>query len=189
VLDANAFTVNLCFAGSRSAWKRNQWLAREADIEIAAFIAVQDCRKYGIPIVVIQPPYTAGPGLSDHKYVTQELGIGTHTDVGPNFPWDVFTNYVEKFAGGQVMPSVTPPKTQDDAPSVVPPDLQLGSTGPAVRTLQNRLKTAYAAYAGQIVVDGDFGPMTRGAVMEFQKRSNLEVDGVVGAQTAAALRI
>jgi peptidoglycan hydrolase-like protein with peptidoglycan-binding domain len=58
-----------------------------------------------------------------------------------------------------------------------------------VRTLLNRLKTAYAAYAGQIVVDGDFGPMTRGAVMEFQKRSNLEVDGVVGAQTAAALRI
>ena len=100
VLDANAYTLNICFAGSRSAWSRAEWLKRERDIEIAAYIAVQDCRKYNIPLTVIKPPYVKGPGISDHRYVTDALGIGNHTDVGPNFPWDVFENYVIKWANG-----------------------------------------------------------------------------------------
>lgn len=41
VLDANTFSINLCFAGSFAGWSRAQWLKRERDIEIAAFIAVQ----------------------------------------------------------------------------------------------------------------------------------------------------
>lgn len=108
VLSANAFTINLCFAGSRAAMSRQEWLAREADIEIAAYIAVQDARKYGFSTEVLPPqPGKQGrdvyagnprPGISDHNYVTRELGIGDHTDVGPNFPWDVFTRYVTKYA-------------------------------------------------------------------------------------------
>lgn len=99
VLSANAFTINLCFAGSYAEWSRDQWLQRERDIEIAAYIAVQDCRKYGIPTTVIAPPYRQAPGISDHKYVTDCLGIGDHRDVGNNFPWDVFSNYVAKWSG------------------------------------------------------------------------------------------
>lgn len=99
VLDANVFSINLCFAGSFAGWSREQWLRREKDIDIAAYIAVQDCRKYGIPFEVIAPPYgTPRPGISDHKYVTQALDIGTHTDVGYNFPWDRFRYYVEKYS-------------------------------------------------------------------------------------------
>jgi hypothetical protein len=101
VLDANAYTINLCFAGSRVSFSRDQWLQREGDIEVAAFIAVQDCHRYNIPIVVLAPPYRRASGISDHKYVTQELGIGTHIDVGDNFPWDVFTSYVNGFANNQ----------------------------------------------------------------------------------------
>lgn len=102
VLDANAYTINLCFAGSRSAWSRDEWLARERDIEIAAYIAVQDCRKYSIPTEVIKPPYRRANGISDHRYVTDCLGIGNHTDVGPGFPWDVFEKYVLKWSGAPV---------------------------------------------------------------------------------------
>jgi hypothetical protein len=100
VLDANAYTINLCFAGSRAAWSRDEWLQRDGDIRIAAWLAVQDCRKYKIPTTVIAPPYGAPrPGISDHKYVTQALHIGTHTDVGNNFPWDVFTRYINEYDG------------------------------------------------------------------------------------------
>lgn len=109
VLDANVFSINLCFAGSRAAFSRAQWLDREADIEIAAYLAVADCRKYGFSTEVLVPDwaktgtnvYAGGPraGISDHNYVTRELGIGNHTDVGPNFPWDVFSRYVAKYAG------------------------------------------------------------------------------------------
>ena len=102
VLDANAYTINLCYAGSFAGWSRKQWLTREKDIAISAWIAVQDCEKYGISTEVITPPYgDARSGISDHKYVTQCLGIGTHVDVGGNYPWDVFAAYVRKFSTGQ----------------------------------------------------------------------------------------
>jgi N-acetyl-anhydromuramyl-L-alanine amidase AmpD len=65
-----------------------------------------------------------------------------------------------------------------------------GSTGPQVAELQRRLKYAYAAYAGDLVVDGVFGPQTEAAVREFQRRTpGLTVDGIVGPATAAALRL
>ena len=106
VLDANVFSINLCYAGSRAGWSRDEWLCREHDIEISAYIAVEDCRKYGIPITVITPPYTESAGISDHRYVTEQLGIGSHTDVGgpenppwTGYPWDVFEKYVDKYAG------------------------------------------------------------------------------------------
>lgn len=67
------------------------------------------------------------------------------------------------------------------------PVLKLGSKGDAVKILQDRLKTNYPAYAGSIVVDGDFGAKTDAAVREFQKRAQLTVDGVVGAATWKAL--
>lgn len=101
VLSANPFTVNLCFAGSRAGWSRAAWLDIEPDIEIAAYLAVQDSHKYGYPAEVIAPPYRRAAGISDHRYVTDCLGIGTHTDVGPGFPWDVFTRYVRQFAQGE----------------------------------------------------------------------------------------
>lgn len=104
VLNANVFSINLCFAGSSVTQTREQWLARYGhDIEIAAYLAVQDAHKYGFSTEVIPPPYdgNARPGISDHKYVTQKLGIGTHVDVGDNFPWDVFTDHVNRFTKGE----------------------------------------------------------------------------------------
>lgn len=87
----------------------------------------------------------------------------------------------------------------DPAPTPRPPvpigeyaDVLLfsGSAGPQVAELQRRLKTAYAAYAGDLVVDGEFGAATEAAVREFQRRTaGLKVDGIVGPATAAALRL
>lgn len=110
VLDANVFSINGCFAGSKASWTREEWLKIEPDIEIMAYLAVQDCRKYGMSFEVLVPrwalsgsdTYEGGPrgGISDHNYVTRELGIGSHHDVGPNFPWDRFVFYVRKFIDG-----------------------------------------------------------------------------------------
>lgn len=110
VLSANSRSINLCFAGSRAAWTRADWLKQAKAIDVAAFLAVQDCKKYGIPIKVVAPPYTGRiPGISDHRYVTQVLNDGTHTDVGDGFPWDVFTAAVNKYAGGAVPPPAPKP--------------------------------------------------------------------------------
>jgi hypothetical protein len=101
VLDANVFSINGCFAGSSAGWSRNEWMKRERDIEIMAYLAVQDCIKYpSMNTLVIPPPYDFhGPGIADHKYVTEALNIGTHHDVGDEFPWDVLAHYVDTYNG------------------------------------------------------------------------------------------
>jgi hypothetical protein len=67
---------------------------------------VQDCTKYGFSTTVIAPPYTAGrAGISDHAYVTKVLKDGSHSDVGPNFPWQYFAAKVAEYAG---KPAPTP---------------------------------------------------------------------------------
>lgn len=107
VLSANDRSINLCFAGSRADWTRDQWLQQEKAIDVAAYLAVQDCKKYGISTQVVSRPYSTGtPGISDHFYVTDMLGDGDHTDVGSGFPWDVFITAVNKYASGKE-PEVT----------------------------------------------------------------------------------
>jgi lysozyme len=61
--------------------------------------------------------------------------------------------------------------------------LKRGSSGEDVRRLQRLL----AAAGLDVVVDGDFGPMTEAAVRSFQAANVLEPDGIVGAETWKAL--
>jgi hypothetical protein len=64
------------------------------------------------------------------------------------------------------------------------PTLRRGSSGSAVQMLQSRLQ-ALGFDPGP--TDGIFGSMTDSAVRAFQRGRNLEVDGIVGPQTWAAL--
>lgn len=114
VLSANNRSINLCFAGSKASWSRDQWMQQKNAIDVAAYLAVQDCKKYGIPFTVIGTGGTyssARAGVSDHQYVTKVLGDGTHTDVGGGFPVDYFTQRFNFWASDQptVPPVVTPP--------------------------------------------------------------------------------
>ncbi len=64
------------------------------------------------------------------------------------------------------------------------PTISWGSTGQDVRDAQNRL-SGWGYYQG--AVDGVFGPLTHEAVLFFQRRNGLTVDGIVGQQTWNAL--
>jgi hypothetical protein len=63
-------------------------------------------------------------------------------------------------------------------------DLKVGSKGPEVVALQNKLKEA-GFYSGN--ADGDFGPKTNKAVKDFQKANGLKPDGLVGPVTKKKL--
>lgn len=69
--------------------------------------------------------------------------------------------------------------TQADAAMVA-----WGDKGAQVRQIQQKLQQ-YGYFSG--TVDGVFGKQTYDAVVRFQRKNGLKVDGVVGATTAAAL--
>ena len=62
--------------------------------------------------------------------------------------------------------------------------LQLGSVGPSVQFLQLALRRA--GYS-EIIPDGIFGPVTRSAVTDFQRKNALVPDGTAGQYTHSAL--
>jgi len=64
--------------------------------------------------------------------------------------------------------------------------ISLGSTGPEVSELQQKLRQHGFATGN---ADGTFGAATRSALRAFQKSIGLEPDGVVGPRTALALEL
>ncbi len=64
-----------------------------------------------------------------------------------------------------------------------PPTLRKGAKGEIVEKLQGRLK----AHGSDLRIDGDFGEMTKNAVVLFQTMNDLPRDGIVGPQTWKAL--
>lgn len=63
---------------------------------------------------------------------------------------------------------------------------RMGSSGDQVKEIQQRLKD-WGYYKGS--VDGYYGAATQDAVIWFQRKHGITVDGIVGKQTAAKLGI
>ena len=64
--------------------------------------------------------------------------------------------------------------------------VKTGSRGQIVKTIQTKLKR-WGYYTGS--VDGIFGTQTKNAVMYFQRKNGLTVDGIVGSATAKAMGV
>jgi N-acetylmuramoyl-L-alanine amidase len=63
---------------------------------------------------------------------------------------------------------------------------QFGSDGDTVKEIQQRLKD-WGYYFGS--VDGNYGKATEDAVIAFQIKHGIRIDGIVGAQTAEKLGV
>jgi peptidoglycan hydrolase-like protein with peptidoglycan-binding domain len=70
-----------------------------------------------------------------------------------------------------------------------PPTLSQGSQGGVVEKLQTALNEGRGDFAPNsnpvLAVDGDYGPITAGAVKGAQQSGGIQVDGIVGLQTWA----
>ena len=74
--------------------------------------------------------------------------------------------------------------TGTTAPAPVVATLAEGSTGARVAALQKTINTWFPSYPNTpLVADGVYGAKTAGAVMEFQRRTGLAVDGRFGPAT------
>jgi hypothetical protein len=69
---------------------------------------------------------------------------------------------------------------------ILRPQLRFGSTGPAVKLLQQALNLGESALPN-LADDGIFGPKTHGRVVEYQRKHGLAQDGIVGEQTHGSL--
>lgn len=118
------------------------------------------------------PQQLATGGLTKQCLAAIVIGSGGFT------PWSTFTNgaYL-KYLHGAVPPG------GGGGPGGGLPVLREGSTGPFVVQLQNDLDQL----GEQLAQDGDFGPLTLAAVIRFQRRAGIAVDGIVGPQTWQAL--
>jgi lysozyme len=122
----------------------------------------------------LSPP---APGLGGWAKWTfwQYSDAGTVTGVNGNVDVDTFNgdlDTLQSFVSAQIPGGTSAPT------------LQQGSTGPAVKELQQRLSDQ-GFDPGPI--DGAFGPQTKAAVMAFQTANGLTADGIVGPKTRAAL--
>lgn len=119
-----------------------------------------------------------------HSQVSRVLGGTNHTDPGAGFPYD---KVMEFLLGTSAAPSVGAPS----AASVggVGRTLRVSSPllrGDDVRALQGGLNRSFPAYS-DLQVDGVYGADTAAVIREFQQRAGLAADGVVGPATRAAL--
>jgi N-acetylmuramoyl-L-alanine amidase-like protein len=98
----NKYSDNLEMCGLAS-WSRAEWLKHPGMLDNAARWAASRCKARGIPprrLSIGQVAARALGGVIDHNTYTKATGDGTHWDVGPNFPWDVFLPKVQEFYDG-----------------------------------------------------------------------------------------
>lgn len=82
-------------------------------------------------------------------------------------------------------PVAPAPKPAAKCPYAEPKkDIQYGAKGNNVRWVQWHLNQT----GEKLKIDGDFGKLTKAAVLRFQKAKKLTQDGVVGAKTRATLK-
>jgi hypothetical protein len=97
MLSGNARSLQLCFTGF-AAWSRAEWLTHERMLRQGATVVARWCARYQIPPVKLTPAQVGANarGVMGHWDWTVGKREGTHTDPGPNFPWDVFMSYVHQ---------------------------------------------------------------------------------------------
>ena len=85
-------------------------------------------------------------------------------------------------SAGLVVDGIVGPLTWAQLPAYreASPDLAQGSLGPVVARLQKVLQTGFG-YAGTI--DGLYGPLTSGAVKQFQQQASLAATGAMNEPT------
>lgn len=134
-------------------------------------VAAALCRHYRLPSSRV---------LGHKEFATPR---GRKIDPGD---WDMgqFRADVQRHLGGA--PPDPPPLPPPPPPSGRPV-LREGDTGPAVVSLQRFLNRVFPSYSRIDLRPARFGPQTAGVVREFQRRSGLLDDAIVGPATWTAL--
>ena len=132
-----------------------------------------------------------------NKQIVQAGGPNGHPEPGDqtgeeikvmnyyNFPWAVVLRYPYHSGDtNNIQPDIPYTEPEHINHSDYPEIIRYGDWGEEVLTIQKQLKTL-GYYKGEL--DGRFGEQTLAAVMKFQEKNRLAMDGEVGPLTKAAL--
>jgi hypothetical protein len=108
-MSANSWGPHICCctpSGASSGWNRETWLAHDLMLRACGAWLAEEANRYGVPLVKISAAdISAGrSGVCGHGDCSAAGAGGSHTDPGPNFPWDVALTY----AGSGVVPAPAP---------------------------------------------------------------------------------
>lgn len=147
-----------------------------ADIVVSG-VAPREVAKYAESIGI------KGIGL----YETNADGHFTHVDTRDVKSFWYGQNEAKRTTFGGITPAPIPAPTPAPQPSINNDVLSIGDTGEDVRELQEWLvKLGYNV--GSKGPDGDFGSKTYAAVIDFQRKNDLDDDGIVGPLTKKAIK-
>jgi len=172
----------LCSASAQFYKNNGAWYSSPEVGDQVFFNVGNGINHTGIVVAVSGGTVTTVEGNSSDMVRRNAYGTGSAYIAGYGRPnWGVF-------AGGDPQP-VDPPDEKEpvEKPTVEGlPMLKRGDTGEVVRAAQFLLN-GRGCSVGYWGADGDFGPQTEAAVKAFQRRNDLEADGVIGPDTWAAL--
>ena len=140
----------------------------------------------------LQPLYPV-PGIAGHEASYEDYSHGARAvrdacllDGEPTTVTEILSGPEASLLGGPVarLRYASPLRSEVPPPPAPLRTLRRGDHGPEVQELQHRLGLA----DHRTTIDGVFGRFTEEAVKAFQEERGLEVDGIVGAATWAALR-
>lgn len=89
--------IEIC---GRAGWNRQQWTNRPTMLKRAAAKVAMWCWQYKIPVrwlTVTQVERGVAKGLTTHVDVNRAFMGGSHWDPGPNFPKDLFLQWVKDY--------------------------------------------------------------------------------------------
>ena len=134
-------------------------------------------------------------GGSDHVGVVEKISGSTITVIEGNYSNSVKRRSLKvngKYIRGYIVPKFNAEPVVVDKPvarelfSMQMETVKKGSKGNVVKAMQILL-AGNGCKCGSAGADGDFGPATESALKKFQEKKKLEVDGICGPATWAAL--
>ena len=156
-------------SGATSQWNKGDWLAKGSIGQLPRdHVCFVYRRKSGSSSVMAHTGIYLGDGMvADARGHADDI---VHAPLD-SFPWTHFA----------ILRGMPCPEGLAAAAEL--PTLRQGSQGESVRELQRLLRTL----GYELEIDGKFGPLTLRCVKSFQGSAGLVRDGVVGADTWAAL--
>lgn len=177
--------IPLCKMGAQYFKDANRWHQTPENGDVVYFYYDGDINHTGIVTNISGGLIYTVEGNSSDMVARRMYTIGSPGIAGYGRPkWETASDVAEDEPPKEDTEQT--PQPSADSTGITLPDLSRGDTGEVVRAAQFLLNGRKCS-CGIWGADGDFGHGTEAAVLAFQRRNNLEDDGIIGEQTWSKL--